>query len=122
MIIAIDFDGTCVKHAYPLVGEDIGAGRILRDLVDNGHKLILWTMRSGETLAEAVKWFESEGIPLYGVNSNPTQINWTKSPKVYAELYIDDGALGAPLITPGTERPYINWNIVEIQLMNKGLL
>lgn len=23
MIIAVDFDGTCVKHRYPMVGEDV---------------------------------------------------------------------------------------------------
>ncbi len=25
MIIAIDFDGTCVTHMYPKIGRDIGA-------------------------------------------------------------------------------------------------
>ena len=48
--IAIDFDGTCVKHDYPRIGEDIGASKILRLLTDEGHKLILNTMRSGEYL------------------------------------------------------------------------
>lgn len=46
MIIGIDFDGTCVKHAFPRKGDDIGAIPILKELVDNGHKLILFTMRS----------------------------------------------------------------------------
>ena len=26
MTIAVDFDGTCVKHRYPMVGEEIGTG------------------------------------------------------------------------------------------------
>ena len=46
MIIGIYFDGTCVKHAFPAIGNDIGAIPILKELVDNGHKLILYTMRS----------------------------------------------------------------------------
>jgi len=45
MIIAIDFDGTCVTHAYPKIGKDIGAVPVLKQLVQYGHQLILWTMR-----------------------------------------------------------------------------
>jgi hypothetical protein len=122
MVIAIDFDGTCVKHEYPLIGESIGAERVLRALVENEHKLVLFTMRSGKQLDDAVEWFRKEGIDLYGINKNPTQENWTKSPKVYAELYIDDAALGAPLSQDGLTRHYINWNKVEFELMNRGLI
>jgi predicted mannosyl-3-phosphoglycerate phosphatase (HAD superfamily) len=46
MIIAVDFDGTCVTHEYPRIGRDIGAAPVLKRLTDAGHKLILWTMRS----------------------------------------------------------------------------
>lgn len=120
MIIAIDFDGTCVTHEYPKVGRDIGAERVLGLLVDRGHQLILWTMRSGEPLADAVKWFADRDIPLFGVNINPTQRVWTESPKAYAQMYIDDAAYGAPLIYPEGERPYIDWvfvlsNMKELQ-------
>lgn len=48
-IIAVDFDDTCVKHEFPRVGEEIGAVKVLKLLVANGHKLILWTMRSDKT-------------------------------------------------------------------------
>lgn len=117
MIIAIDFDGTCVKHAYPLIGDDIGAVPVLQGLITAGHKLILNTMRSDTSengdLSLALKWFEKNNIPLYGVNKNPTQDSWTKSPKVYAQLYIDDAALGAPLIKEPNERPYIDWHEIE---------
>ena len=103
MIIAIDFDGTCVTHDFPKVGKDIGAVPVLKQLVENGHKLILWTMRSdgrntGDVLISAVQWFADNDIPLYGINENPNQKSWTQSPKVYAELYIDDAAFGCPLI------------------------
>lgn len=46
MIIAVDFDGTCVTHEFPEVGKDIGAVPVLRELVEKGHKIILYTMRS----------------------------------------------------------------------------
>jgi hypothetical protein len=46
MDICIDFDGTCVTHEFPEVGKDIGAVPVLRKLVEQGHNLILFTMRS----------------------------------------------------------------------------
>lgn len=129
MEICIDFDGTCVKHAYPVVGEDINSQETLKQLVANGHKLILFTMRSGKELDDAVKWFQDNEIPLYGVNKNPTQSQWTKSPKAYGQLYIDDAALGIPLVhhfkkdgTGLSERPYVNWNIVNTWLFKMGII
>ena len=38
MIIALDFDGTCVKHAYPKIGEDIGAVPVLKEMIDLSQK------------------------------------------------------------------------------------
>ncbi|MGR2462736.1 hypothetical protein ACUX4R_28165, partial [Salmonella enterica] len=81
MIIAVDFDGTCVTHEYPKVGRDIGADACLKRLVAKGHQLILFTMRSGAELEQAKTWFHVRGIPLYGVNTNPSQKTWTESPK-----------------------------------------
>ena len=45
-IIGIDFDGTCVTHEFPRIGKDIGAVPVLKELIANGHDLILFTMRS----------------------------------------------------------------------------
>lgn len=112
MIIAIDFDGTCVKHAYPKIGEDIGAVPVLKRLVNDGHQFVLNTMRCGEYLNEAIKWFESNGIVLYGTNHTPGQESWTSSPKVYAHMYIDDAALGCPTIMDKNRRVYVDWRIV----------
>jgi hypothetical protein len=111
MKIGIDFDGTCVTHEYPRVGRDIGAVPVLKDWAAAGHLLILNTMRSGKELEDAVNWFRTHEIPLYGVNKDPGQEKWTGSPKPYAELYIDDAALGAPLIhDPAiSSRPFISW-------------
>lgn len=128
MIIAIDFDGTCVTHEYPKVGRDIGAVSVLKKLVENKHQLLLWTMRSDKALEEAVNWFKENDIPLYGVNTNPQQKEWTNSPKAYAQLYIDDAALGCPLIEnnyPNSkiiERSYVDWKSVELMLFQKGLI
>ena len=128
MIIAIDFDGTCVTHEFPAVGKDIGAVPVLKDLIDNGHQLILSTMRSDfkgkNYLTDAVNWFKENDIPLYGIQTNPTQHTWTSSPKAYADLYIGDDALGCPLIQNKeySDRPYVNWDIVHHILEWKGLL
>ena len=117
MIIAVDFDGTCVKHAYPGIGEDIGAVPVLRELVNNGHDLILWTMRSGQTLEDAIKLFSDNDIRLYAAQRNPTQDQWTESPKAYAQIYIDDAALGCPLI-----KDHVDWVKVRQWLFEKGIL
>ena len=122
MYIAIDFDGTCVTHEYPNVGKDIGAIPVLKNLIEKGHKLILNTMRSGKTLDEAVNWFVSNEIPLYGINHNPTQNRWTDSPKVYANLYIDDASLGTPLRIDNNGRPYVDWEAVEKYLKDNNIL
>ncbi len=121
-LIALDFDGTCVTHDYPKIGRAIGAVPVLKELVARGCKLILWTMRSdgcehGEMLTEAVNWFKEHNIPLFGIQRNPEQDTWTSSPKAYAKLYIDDAALGAPLIHPPEERPFIDWQRVRELLL-----
>ena len=121
MIIAVDFDGTCVTHDFPFVGKEIGSQKVLKKLVDSGHQLILWTMRSdndrGKFLKDAVDWFKKNDIPLYGIQRNPTQDSWTSSPKCYAELFIDDAALGCPLTFDSkiSDRPFVDW--VEIEYM-----
>lgn len=71
-------------------------------------------MRSGEQLQDAVKWFEERNIPLFGIQRNPTQDSWTSSPKAYAKIYIDDAALGCPLVEGlKGERPFVDWKTVE---------
>lgn len=121
--IAIDFDGTCVTHEYPYLGQDIGAAPVLRELAEQGHNLILYTMRSGKLEKEAIEWFKNNEIPLYAVNANPTQKKWTKSPKIHADIYIDDSALGIPLIhDTNTSRPYVDWVKVREWLVKEGYL
>lgn len=110
LTIAVDFDGTIVEHEYPDIGAPVtNALIVLRDLQKLGHKLILYTMRSGQELQDAVDYMANNDIELYGVNENPSQKNWTQSPKVYANLYVDDAAVGCPLIRPTGRRAYVDW-------------
>ncbi len=124
MDICIDFDGTCVKYEFPKVGDDVpGAVETLLELIKNGHNLILFTMRDGKELVHAVDWFGKNNIKLYGIQRNPTQDKWTTSPKAFGKLYIDDAALGCPLIwLPEDERPYVDWNAVKRYLINRKLI
>lgn len=135
MDICVDFDGTCTTHAYPLIGEDIGAVPVLKKLVKRGHRLILFTMRSEMKgispvtgvmqdggLQDAVNWFKKHEIPLFGIQTHPTQKLWTSSPKAYGQMIIDDVALGTPLIIEQGERPYVDWVAVEKLLEGQGLI
>ena len=119
MYICVDFDGTCVEHVYPSVGKSVGAEKWLSLFVNHDAKLILWTMRSGLQLDEAVAWFSNKGIPLYGINENPSQYSWTSSPKAYGNIYIDDAAIGCPLIENKYGRPYVDWEVVGPVVMEK---
>lgn len=141
MDIVIDFDGTVVTHEFPNIGKDIGAVPVLKELVENGHNLILFTMRSdrkeettisditilqvtGNFLTDAVNWFRDNEIPLYGIQTNPTQKEWTTSPKAYGQIIIDDAALGCPLKYnfEFAERPYVDWKVVRDVLKWGGVL
>jgi hypothetical protein len=117
-IIAVDFDGTCVEHDYPSVGMDVdGAVEVLRAINKKGHRLILYTMRSGALLDDASRWFKERKIDLWAINQNPEQKSWTASPKVHADIYIDDSALGCPIrFIAGVRRPVVNWQKVREQL------
>ena len=123
-VIAVDFDGTCVEHNYPAIGMDVeGAVDVLRELNKHGHRIILNTMRSGQRLEAAVRWFRDRKIELWAVNRNPEQEQWTTSPKVYADIYIDDSALGCPLIfLESVLRPVVNWSKVRQLLESDGII
>ena len=55
MIIAVDFDGTVVEHRYPAIGKELPfATATLRQLMEDGHRLILWSVREGDLLQEEI--------------------------------------------------------------------
>ena len=99
MIIAIDFDGTIVEHKYPAIGQEIPfATDTLKLLQRDGHRLILWTVREGALLEEAVAFCRARGVEFFAVNSDsPTgqaDNSTFRSRKIKADLFIDDRQVG----------------------------
>lgn len=98
MIIAVDFDGTIVEHKYPYIGKEIPfALETLKQLKEDKHTLILWTVREGKLLDEAINFCKERGLEFYAVNSNypEEKINHDHfSRKLKADLFIDDRNLG----------------------------
>lgn len=101
MTIAVDFDGTIVEHRYPQIGKELPfAVSTLRQLQKEQPelRLILWTVREGELLRQAVEWCRQRGLEFFAVNSNyPEELPVTSDyscRKVTADLYIDDRNLG----------------------------
>lgn len=97
-LIAVDFDGTIVKDAYPRIGKPmLFAFESLKKLESQGHRLILWTYRSGKMLDEAVEFCRENGIEFYAVNSSfegETFDEIKQSRKINADIFIDDRNLG----------------------------
>lgn len=98
MKIAVDFDGTIVEHEYPKIGRELPfATATLRKLIEERHQLVLWTVRRGKLLQEAVDWCKERGIEFYAVNKNfpEEEVENEKGYcKIDAELFIDDRNLG----------------------------
>lgn len=101
MIIAVDFDGTIVEHRYPAIGKEIPfAVRTLKQLQADGHLLILWSVRMGRLLDEAVEWCKERDLEFYAVNKDYAEEkaleegNRHFSRKIKADVFIDDRNVG----------------------------
>ena len=99
MIIAVDFDGTIVEHEYPAIGREIPfATETLKMLMKQNHKLILWSVREGKLLDDAVKWCKDRGVEFYAVNKDYPEETLSNnnhfSRKLKADVFIDDRNLG----------------------------
>ncbi len=71
MVIAVDFDGTIVTHRYPDIGDEIPfATETLKLLIKEHHKLILWSVREGKLLQDAIDWCRERGVEFYAVNKD----------------------------------------------------
>lgn len=122
MIIAIDFDGTIVEHAFPEIGRPInGAIQAMHNLQKKGHKLILWTCRNNDdpslngrrVLDEALKYCYHRGIEFDAINANVIGLGFNPLPKIYADLYIDDRAF--PFV-----KPEIIWEMINKAIDTPG--
>ena len=99
MLIAVDFDGTIVQHEYPKIGKEIpfAIDTLKRLQSEFHHLLVLWTVREGKELEEAVEYCRARGLKFYAVNASyPEEIfeEGYISRKVNADLFIDDRGLG----------------------------
>ena len=115
MKIGIDFDGTIVRHEYPDIGAvNDGALEYMKKFKDAGATLILWTMRDGHELVDAVAYCKAGGVELDAINHGIGDRNWTQSPKAHCNLYIDDAAYGCPLKQSMNTRyrPMVDWSVV----------
>lgn len=111
LIIAVDFDGTIVEDTYPKIGKPkLFAFETLKKLHEEGHRLILWTYRSGEKLDEAVTFCKNNGVFFYSVNSSFPGEEYSNaiSRKIHADLFIDDRNIGG----------FIGWGEVYQLLIN----
>ena len=133
LIVGLDFDGTIVTDRFPGIGEQCGAQRWIPLLQQQFNiKVILFTVRSdsqkfpedweppsdgvvnykGNFLTEAIAECKRQRIQLWDVNRNPQQNIWSASPKPYCHVYVDDHALGAPLLRFVNEsKPCIDWDL-----------
>jgi len=98
MTIAVDFDGTIVEHRYPEIGREVPfATDTLKMLIKEGHRLILWSVREGKLLDEAVEWCRERGVEFYAVNKDyPEEGREDRnfSRKLKVEMFIDDRNIG----------------------------
>ena len=99
MTIAVDFDGTIVTHRYPEIGEELPfATDTLKMLIQDRHKLILWSVREGKLLDDAVEWCRQRGVEFYAINKDypeeDTEKNRHFSRKLKVDLWIDDRNVG----------------------------
>lgn len=99
MVIAVDFDGTIVTHRYPDIGDEIPfATETLKLLIKEHHKLILWSVREGKLLQDAIDWCRERGVEFYAVNKDypeeKVEYNNHFSRKIKADLFIDDRNIG----------------------------
>ncbi len=116
MVIAVDFDGTIVEHRYPEIGEELPfATEVLKMLIADRHKVILYTMRNGKLLEDAVNWCKERGVEFYAINSDTpgdflSDRGTHLSAKVNADYFIDDRNIsGLP-----------DWSTIY-KIINRGL-
>ena len=98
MIYAIDFDGTIVENKFPAIGAiNPEAEQFIRQIKANGDKWILYTMREGRLLDEAIDFLCGKGLAPDAANDNLPELceAFKNNPrKIFANVYIDDHNAG----------------------------
>ncbi|MDR0830061.1 MAG: hypothetical protein LBN95_08130 [Prevotellaceae bacterium] len=97
MVIAVDFDGTIVEEAYPAIGKPIPfAIDVLKKLQnEEHHQLVLWTVREGRLLNDAVEYCRQRGVEFYAVNKlYPDDVDTLAPRKLAVDIFIDDRNVG----------------------------
>lgn len=98
-IIAVDFDGTLCRNAWPEIGEPYPKMiEHIKRCRQEGDRIILWTCREGTDLEKAVEWCAERGLFFDAVNDNLEEIKELfggNSRKIVADLYIDDKGMRA---------------------------
>ncbi len=95
--VAVDFDGTIVENKFPSIGKPmLFAFETLKAMQQSGILLILWTVRKGKELDEAVEFCRSKGLEFYAINANYPEEEYddNASRKIEADIFIDDRNIG----------------------------
>ena len=96
-IYAVDFDGVLCENAWPDIGDPLPYNiRFIKGVRDLGNRVILWTCRTGELLADAVEWCRRLGLEFDEVNENIPEVieqYGGDARKIFADYYIDDKAV-----------------------------
>ena len=122
MVIVIDFDGVCVEEEYPYIGRPLpNAVKVINKLYDQGHTIIIWSCREGESLEEAIEALDLHGFKYHHINQNcperKKRFGGIDSRKVGGDVYIDDKCL--PYLLKG-----IDWLEIDKMLtfvLNKSV-
>lgn len=93
-IYAFDFDGTIVTNEFPQIGMPIADTiELIKKVKNDGHYIILNTMREGDLLLKAVQFCQNLGITFDAVNDNLSHMKefYKNNPrKIFANYYVDD--------------------------------
>ena len=105
MIIAVDFDGTIVQHKYPEIGSEIPfATATIRRLIAEQHQVILWTVRRGELLQEAIDWCKAQ-IDNLRIDTHPN--NKTMQHLCTSRGFVECGKI--TIARDGSDRIIYHW-------------
>lgn len=110
MIVAVDFDGVLCRDKFPEIGApNYGVVSLVREIIDAGHEVVLWTCRADDRLTEAVEWCHDRGLHFCAVNDNApsNKVKYEKeypngTRKVFADVYMDDKSAEFRSLARGT--------------------